>query len=257
MTQELKAGETLDTLRCGGLQIIQHRNGYRFSIDPVLLAHFATVQPGDRVADLGCGSGVVAMLLARRHAEISVLGVELQSEQVDRARRSVGLNQLEQRVEIVQADVRSLDPALHGGFERVVSNPPFRPLLNGRRSHGDERAAARHELSGGIEEFVGAAGRLLRHGGTMAMIHLSERVVDIMTAMRLARLEPKRIRYIHSRCGSEARLVMIEGRKNGKPGLHTEAPLYLYRAGQRLQAERGQRDRYSVEVERLYDGAGD
>lgn len=256
MAQELKADETLDTLRCGGVQIIQHRRGYRFSIDPVLLAHFVTLQAGDRIADLGCGSGVVGLLLAQRLADVTVLGVELQPQQVCRAQRSVRLNRLEQRVEIIEGDVRSLDPALHGSFERVVSNPPFRPLANGRCSHGDERAAARHELAGGIDEFVAAAARLLRHGGTLAMIHLAERVVDICTAMRAARLEPKRIRYIHSRCGSEARLVMIEGRKNGKPGLQTEAPLFLYRSGQRLQAERGQRDRYSAEVERLFEGDG-
>lgn len=252
MTCELKEGETLDVLSCGELKIIQHQQGYRFSVDPVLLGHFAQIKAGDRIVDLGCGSGVIAMLLARRNPEVSVLGMELQLEQSQRARRSAELNGLSDQVEIVHGDVRQIDHALHGRFDRVVSNPPFRPLETGRCSSGDERANARHEFAGGLDEFVGSGALLLRHGGTLSMIHLAERVVDIFVAMRGVKLEPKRVRYIHSRCGSEARLVMVEARKGGRPGLHTEPPLFVYRATSVLQSARGRRDRYSAEVEAIY-----
>lgn len=225
---ELKQDESLDTLKGGALKLIQHQRGYRFSVDPVLLANFVNVSDGDRVVDLGCGGGIIAMLIARWTKAHEIVGVEIQPAQVERAQRNVALNDLSEQVTICQGDLRELTEHSYGLFDRVVSNPPFRAPASGQCSFGDERAHSRHELAGGLNDFLKTGSALLRQGGTLSMIHLSERLVDIIAGMRLADIEPKRMRLIHSRHDSGARLVLIEGRKRGRPGLEIEPPLYVY-----------------------------
>jgi len=221
-------GETLNQLCCGGLQLIQAQNGYRFSLDPVLLTHFATLKPGERVLDMGCGCGVIALLLARKVEDVEVVGVEVQVPQADRARRSVRLNELEERVQIETGDVRTWAQGQEARFDRVVCNPPFRARCRGRVSTGEERRVSRHEMHGTLRDFIRTGARLLRKGGTLSMVHLPERLTDIMLEMRTCRVEPKRMRMVHSRNGEGARLLLVEGRSHGRPGLEVEAPLFIY-----------------------------
>ncbi|OQY25414.1 MAG: hypothetical protein B6I37_01285 [Desulfobacteraceae bacterium 4572_35.2] len=225
---ELKEDESVDTLKGGALRLIQHQQGYRFSVDPVMLANFVSIAEGDRVVDLGCGGGIIAMLIARWTTAKEIIGIEIQPAQVERAQRNVVLNDLSERVVICQGDLRELTEHSHGLFDRVVSNPPFRAPESGQCSFGNERAYSRHELAGGLNDFLTIGSALLRQGGTLSMIHLSERLVDIVAGMRQADIEPKRVRLIHSRSDSAARLVLIEGRKRGRPGLEIEPPLYVY-----------------------------
>ncbi|MCA1796685.1 MAG: methyltransferase, partial [Geobacteraceae bacterium] len=150
----LEPGETLDQLCCGGLQLIQHKNGYRFSIDPVLLAHFATLKPGERVLDMGSGCGVLALLVARRLEAVDVVGVEVQALQAQRAQRNVYLNSLEHRVRIETGDIRTWIEGQERLFDRVVCNPPFRGAAQGRISAGEERRVSRHEMHGTLHDFV-------------------------------------------------------------------------------------------------------
>lgn len=237
----LEPGETLDTLHGGAVQIIQHQKGYRFSIDPVLLANFVTISAGARVLDLGCGSGIIALLLARWSSAEKVVAVEIQPAQAARAQRNVVLNGLVEKVEIYQADLRQLHARDMGLFDVVVANPPFRAPQTGRCSLGDERAQSRHELAGGLDDFLATASALLIRGGAVAVIHLAERVVDILAGMRAVNVEPKRLRMVHSRQDCQARLVMIEGRKHGRPGLQVEPPLFVY-----------QGEDYTAEVAAMY-----
>jgi len=234
--------ETLDELRLGGMKILQRKDGYRFSLDPILLCAFAKIKPGDRVLDLGTGSGIIPLILGRVTQAARVIGVEIQPEMADRARRSVLLNELQDRVEIVCGDLRGENP-LQGfsPFSVVVSNPPYRRPGTGRHAPDNERALARHELAGGIDDFVRVASERLEEGGRFFMVHLAERLVDLVAVMRLLRLEPKRLRFVHSRAGEAARLLLVEGRKGGRPGLEVEAPLYVYEG-----------DRYSQEVLEIY-----
>ncbi len=234
-------GETMDTLKGGALKLIQHRQGYRFSVDPVLLADFVTVVAGDRVIDLGCGGGIIALLIARWHEAQEIVGVEIQPAQVERAQRNVVLNELSAKVQICQDDLRTLTPNSYGLFDRVVSNPPFRAPGAGQCSSGDERAHSRHELAGDLHDFLRIGSALLHRGGTFSMIHLAERAVDIIAGMRAADIEPKRLRMIHSRVGDDARLLLIEGRKGGRPDLKIEPPLYVYNG-----------EDYSAEVMAIY-----
>lgn len=243
---EIAHDETLDDLRAGGLKIIQSRKGYRFSLDPVLLCGFAKVGKGENVVDLGTGGGVIPLLLARRTEAQRLVGVEIQPSMADRARRSVRLNGLEGRVTILEGDLRRIGEILpSGAFDAVVANPPFRRGGTGRHALGEERAAARHELAGGIDDFLRAAARLLKRGGRLYVVFLAERLAELLEGMRRQRLEPKRLRCVHSRPGEEARMVLVEGRLGGKGGLVAEAPLHIYEG-----------DGYSAEVLALYGEEG-
>jgi tRNA1Val (adenine37-N6)-methyltransferase len=234
--------ETLDELRPMGLRLLQKKDGYRFSLDPILLCAFATRLPQGEIADLGTGCGIIPLLLAPR-ATGRLLGIEIQPELADRARRNVLLNGLDERVEILCGDLRQLTERLDsGGFSAVFANPPYRTPGTGRQAPGAERAAARHELAGGLPAFVAAAARLLGHGGCFYIIHLAERLTEVLTEMRASGLEPKRLRCIHSRLGDPARLVLVEGRKRGRAGLVVESPLMVY-------ADSG----YSAEVLAMYE----
>jgi len=221
--------ETLDSLRPGNFQIIQAKRGYRFSLDPVLLCAFARVFTGERVADLGTGSGVVPLLLAGRTGAEKIVGVELQPALADRARRSVLLNRLEGKIDILEEDLRLLKKSLAPqSFDVVVANPPFRPPGAGRRAPVDERAAARHELAGSLFDFLRAAAYLLNNGGRFYIVFLAERLAELLAGMREQRLEPKRLRCVHSRGGEKGNLVLVEGRLGGRAGLAVEPPLFVY-----------------------------
>lgn len=239
--------ETLDTLSLGNLQLLQADKGYRYSLDPVLLARFVRVKPGARVVDLGAGSAILSLLLARLTTANRVTGVELQAELAERGRRNIALNQLEDRVAMVTEDVRRIDTFLPaGGTDLVVANPPYRQPGTGRLALGEERAAARHELAGGLAAFVGAAAWAVKYGGRVAFILLAERLPALIEDLLKRQIEPKRLRMVHPRPGQPARLVMLEGRKGGGPGLKIEPPLYLYR-------QEGQGRQYSEELLRMYD----
>ena len=218
----------------GALKILQSEAGYRYSIDPFLLAAFVSLPAGAKVVDLGSGSGVISLLMSQKDPLAKVVGLELQDTMVERSRRSVALNSLQDRVEIVQGDVRDLPASLMpGSFDVVVSNPPYRSAVSGRLASGDERSRARHELAGGLVDFLTAANILLKPGGRFFIVYLAERLPELMAEMRCLKLEPKRLRMVSSREGDEARLILVEGRKNARPGMKVESPLVIYKGAGR------------------------
>lgn len=226
----VRSDETLDTLHVGDLQIIQKKSGYRFSLDPILLCNFGRIGKGEDVLDLGTGCGVIPLLLARKTAARRIVGIELQPEMADRARRSVLLNGLGHKVEIVPGDVRriTVEEFAPGAFSVVFANPPFRRPQTGRTAPTVERATARHELAGGLEDFIRVASRLLNDGGRFYIVFLADRLAELLALMRRERLEPKRLRCVHGRAGERARMVLVEGRKGGRPELVLEPPLFVY-----------------------------
>ena len=236
--------ETLTRLKLGELQLLQSRAGYRFSLDPVLLVRFAEVRAGELAVDLGTGSGIMPLLLARLSPVRQVIGVELQAGQVERAKKNVVLNQLQERVQILDGDIRQIRELLPSAqADLVVSNPPYRKLKTGRVAPDDERAAARHELAGGLEDFVRAAAWLLKNGGRFALIYLAERLPELFGLMTGCGIEPKRLRLIHPRQGEPAKMALVEGRKMGRPGLSVDPPLIVYQ---------GEGRDYTAEVLRMY-----
>lgn len=228
----------MDALFAGELQLFQSRSGYRFSLDALLLADFVTVKRRVRLVDLGTGSAVIPLILARRHPGLTMLGIECQASLVQRARRNVGENGFADRVEIVHGDVREISQAAEpGSFDMALCNPPYRRASSGRVSPNDEKRVARHEVRGGLSDFVNAAALLLRNKGSAAFIYLADRAVELLAALRTARLEPKRLRFVHSFAGTEAALVLVEAVKLGRAGAKVLPPLIVYRAGKEYGEE--------------------
>jgi tRNA1Val (adenine37-N6)-methyltransferase len=221
--------ETLDSLFGGGVELYQSRAGYRFSLDAVLLAHFVKVKEHATVVDLGAGNGAVTLMLAFLHRTARVVGVEIQPAMLARARRSVALNALEDRVSMRSGDVRA--PAALGetaSFDIAVCNPPYRAPLSGRVSPNAEKRVARHEVQGDLGHFLEAGRFLLRRKGRLALIYPAFRCVDVLASMRAADIEPKRLKMVHSSCGVEASLLLVEGVKEGKSEVTVEPPLFVY-----------------------------
>lgn len=239
--------ETIDQLYPGGLKLIQAKNGYRYSLDPVLLVDFVGRSKAERIVDLGTGAGVIPLLFSQKIPAAEIVGLEVQAAQAERAQRNVTINGLDERIRIVEGDLRQVrENFVVESFDLVVSNPPYRKPANGRVAPQDERAAARHELAGGLSDFLAAASYLLCNGGRFAIVYLAERLAELLDEMRAVQLEPKRLRCVHSRLGEPAKMVLVEGRKCGGEGLTVEPPLYVYRGRERD---------YSEEVLRMYGKA--
>lgn len=235
---------TLDGLR--DVKVYQHKNGYRFSVDALLLYSFVNLKRVSQIADLGSGSGIIGLLLAKKYPSASVMLIELQKSLATVAKKNISLNNLEDRVTVINTDIKHLYAELEksyvvhsqaGGydssvkpesFDLVVSNPPFRKPGSGKLSYGDERAIARHELMLPLHQLVKSTSILLKHHGRFCMIHLPERIADIIREMSLHCIEPKRIRFVHSYIDSPAKMVMIEAVKGGRASLKVENPLVIY-----------------------------
>lgn len=221
--------ETLDDLIIQGLQIIQKRKGFRLTLDSVLLAHFVSVKEGDRVIDLGTGTGVIPLILSTRAKKIAITGIEIQEEMVEMAARSVLLNGREESITIHRGDIRDIHNELGGGIYTVVcANPPYWTMGGGEVNVRPELALARHEVACALEDVVSSASKLLNYQGRFALIHRVERLVDLFALLRQYRLEPRRIRLIHSFRDKAAHLVLVEARKSAPPDLKALPPLIIY-----------------------------
>ncbi|HOG07021.1 MAG: tRNA1(Val) (adenine(37)-N6)-methyltransferase [Syntrophales bacterium] len=239
----LKAGETLGILLDGRLRIMQPEKGYRFSIDALLLAHFVRLKDRASVLDLGTGSGVIALLLALRWRYAQVVGIEIQPELADLARRNVQANGLDDRIEIRRGDVRQPAGAIpERACDAVVFNPPYRRLDAGRINDDPQRARSRHEILGSLQDFLRAAAFALKAKGSVSLIYPSSRASELMVRMRAARLEPKRLLPVYSHAASEGEFVLVEGIKAGGEEMKLLPPLVLY----------GGDGRYTASVEAIF-----
>jgi len=240
---QLKPDETLDDLLINDLKLIQKDRGFRFTLDAILLAHFATVKNKDRIVDLGTGTGVIPLILSTRADNLRIYGVEIQEEIAEMASRSVRLNDLEDTISILNDDIRKLHHTIEGGvYTLVTANPPYWTLNEGKPSVLQTRAFARHELNCVLEDVVATASKLLNYQGRFALIHRTERLCDILSLMRQYRLEPRRMRFIHPFAEKGAQHVLIEARKNAPKDLKILPPLIVYE----------QPGKYSKEVLKWY-----
>lgn len=215
----------------GGLKICQKRKGYRFSIDAVLLAHHVSLRRGGVAVDLGTGCGIIPLVLASRFPEVQLYGIEIQKDLAALALKNVRLNRMEGRVTILQADMKDLGSYLKWGMaDAVCSNPPYRELHSGRLNPDSEKAVAKHEVKACLCDVLSVAEKLLKASGRVFLIYPADRATDLLTQMRASKLEPKRLRCVHSKENGAAELVLAEGVKLGKPGLTIEAPLVVHNA---------------------------
>lgn len=239
MEQWLKGDERLDYLLAESLRIIQSPSVFSFSLDAVLLSRFTYVPiKKGRIVDLCSGNGAIPLFLsARTNAEI--IGVELQERLADMATRSIHFNNLSDQITILEADVKGIAKKLGSEkFDVVTCNPPYFPAHEASEKNLKEHLAiARHEIHLTLDEAVQSASELLKQGGKATFVHRPGRLLDIVTAMRANRLEPKRIRFVYPKEGKEANTLLIEGIKDGKPDLKILPPLYVYGDGGKYTEE--------------------
>lgn len=229
MMSELREGERLDDLHRGGYRIIQNEKLFCFGMDAVLLSGFAQAQEGDRVLDLGTGTGIIPILLAAKTSAEHFTGLEISEYCVDMARRSVALDGLEQRIDIVQGDIRNAGALFApASFDRITSNPPYMTAQHGLVNPSLEKAAARHETLCTLEDVARAAARLLRVGGHFYMVHRPFRLAEIIRTLSQHGLELKRMRLVYPYVDREPNLVLLEAVRGGRPRMTVEKPLIVY-----------------------------
>jgi tRNA1Val (adenine37-N6)-methyltransferase len=234
----IEESETVDEILGGSLRIIQKKKGYRFSVDALLLAHFAGLREWDDLIDLGTGSGIVALIMANRCCSGRVLGIEIQEHIAAMAQRSATLNGLADRVAIRQGDIRSPETiSAPLSFDVALFNPPYRRFRSGRMNPNPEKAMARHEIAGTGEDFLAAAFYLLRRGGRASTIYPASRTVELLHRMRVCQMEPKRLRIIYSRPNGVGKFTLVEGVKGGREELVIMPPLSIYSTGNRYSEE--------------------
>ena len=229
MAIELKEGERLDDLHRNGFQIIQNKEKFCFGMDAVLLSGFAKVKEGEKVLDIGTGTGIIPILLAAKTPGQHFTGLEIQPESADMARRSVALNHLEEKISIVEGDVREADQLFPAAsFDVITSNPPYMTGSHGLVNPDMPKAIARHEICCTLEDLVSQTEKLLRPGGRFFMVHRPFRLAEIMTVLTAHHLEPKRMRLVYPFVDKEPNMVLLECIRGGKPRITVEKPLIVY-----------------------------
>lgn len=230
MAIELKEGERLDDLHRNGFQIIQNKEKFCFGMDAVLLSGFAKVKEGEKVLDIGTGTGIIPILLAAKTPGQHFTGLEIQPESADMARRSVALNHLEEKISIVEGDVREADQLFSAAsFDVITSNPPYMTGSHGLVNPDMPKAIARHEICCTLEDLVSQTEKLLRPGGRFFMVHRPFRLAEIMTVLTAHHLEPKRMRLVYPFVDKEPNMVLLECIRGGKPRITVENPLIVYK----------------------------
>lgn len=239
----VKEEETLDDLQLNGIHLIQKKEGFRFGVDAVLLSHFANVKKKHKVIDLCTGTGIVPFLLAGKTESQNIIGIEIQEDMVEMAKRSVKINNLDERLNFYCADLKNIK--FLKTLEKcdvLTVNPPYKLQNSGILNPNDKFSIARHEIMCNLEDVIIAARVLLKDNGRMFMVHRPERLADIITTMRKHKIEPKRIQMVHPNAKKAPNIVLVEGQRDGGAFLKWEPPLYVYN-------ENGE---YSDQINKIY-----
>ncbi len=230
MTINLKEKERLDELQRNGYKIIQNPEKFCFGMDAVLLSGFARAGEGDRVLDLGTGTGIIPILMEAKTRAAHLTGLEIQEESADMAMRSVALNNLQDKIAIVQGDLREAGTLFGAAsFDVVTCNPPYMTSNHGLQNPGEPKAIARHEILCTLEDVVSQAAGLLKPGGNFFMVHRPFRLAEIMVLLHEYKLEPKRMQLVYPYVDKEPNMVLIEANRGGRPRITVEKPLIVYK----------------------------
>ena len=222
--------DRIDDLQRNGYRIIQKKKGFCFGMDAVLLSGFAQVKEGEVAVDLGTGTGIIPILLEAKTKGKHFTGLEIQEEVAEMAGRSVRLNQLENRVDIVRGDIKEASRLFgKASFDVVTSNPPYMNDNHGLKNPELPKAIARHEVFCTLDDVCREASLLLKSGGRFYMVHRPHRLAEIITALKTYKLEPKRMKLVHPFVDKEANMVLIEAVRGGRSMMKVEAPIIVYR----------------------------
>jgi len=226
------------------LEIIQDSRFFKFGTDSVLLADFAELRSGDKVLDLGTGSGVIPLLLAYKNEDIKLTGIEIQKPLAELAERNVELNKLGDKIDIVNHDLcRLKEIAAAGSFDVVISNPPYLPLDGGKVTENKYLAAARHEIHAEIEDVISAASQVLKYGGLFYLVYRAERLTEVIELLSKYNMQAKVLRFVQSRLEKEADIFLLKAKKAAEPGLRIKPVLIIYQ---------NQSSEYTDEVKEIY-----
>lgn len=226
----LLPGERLDDLQRSGLMILQDPKRFCFGMDAVLLSGFAKAKKGDLVMDFCTGTGIIPLLLSAKTEAAKIYGLEIQEESADMANRSVLLNGLSDRVEIKAGDFRDAVTMFGASsFDIVTCNPPYMKDEHGIKNPSDAKKIARHEIYGSLEDLILTVAKILKQNGKFYMVHRPNRLVDVISCMRAAGIEPKRLQMVHPFQDREANMFLVEGVRGGKAELRMEKPIIVYK----------------------------
>lgn len=233
MIVDLKENERIDDLQRNGYRIIQNAEKFCFGMDAVLLSGFTalgTVKEGAKVLDLGTGTGIIPILLEAKTKAAHLTGLEIQPESADMAKRSVMLNGLEHKIDIVEGDIKEADSLFNAAsFDIVTSNPPYMIGQHGLTNPDAPKAIARHEVLCTLDDVVRQAAKLLKPGGKFCMVHRPFRLAEIITTLCAYKLEPKRMQLVYPYVDKEPNMVLIEAVRGGKSRMTVEKPLIVYK----------------------------
>lgn len=228
----LKENERIDDLQYKGLKIIQNNLGFCFGIDSVILANFAKqIKPNSRVIDLGTGTGIIGLLLCKKTKLKEIKGIEIQKDVAEMAKRSIQLNKLEDKFQIINQDINKIfenKELEKNSYDVIVTNPPYKEVGTGVTNEDETKFISRHEIKATLTDFLKTASQLLKNKGEIYMVHKPERIVDIFQKMRENKLEPKELKIIYSNKNSEACLIIIKAVKGAKKFLKILEPIYIY-----------------------------
>ncbi|MCI8666196.1 MAG: tRNA1(Val) (adenine(37)-N6)-methyltransferase [Dorea sp.] len=241
----VKEGERLDDLQIKGYRIIQNPGRFCFGMDAVLLSYFAQVKKQERALDLGTGTGILPILLEAKNEGNHYTGLEIQEESVNMARRSVMYNGLEDKIDIIEGDIRNASKRFGAGaFQVITVNPPYMIGEHGLKNENEALYIARHEVLCTLEDVLRESAKLLTPKGRLYMVHRPFRLPEILAKMSAYRIEPKRMRLVHPYIDKEPNMVLVEGLRGGNPRMKVEPPLIVY-----------ERDgTYTEELLRAYSG---
>lgn len=226
---EKSAAVRMDEIGFGSLKVLQNPDWFCYGIDAVLLADFAKKKKGARITDLGTGTGIIPLILCHKAAPEKIIGVEVQTAVAELAKKTIEINSLEDRIDILNCNVRVAAEMIGQQTQDVVvSNPPYMAEGGGIECEVWEKAVARHELLGSLEDFIACAGALLKEKGDLYMIHRPNRLVDVVTLCRTYRLEPKWMRFVQPSVGKKPNLFLIHCVKYGRPEVKFLDPLFVY-----------------------------
>ncbi len=225
----LKENERVDDLQRNGYRIIQDPGRFCFGMDAVLLSGFARVKDGTRVLDMGTGTGIIPLLLEAKTGAVHLTGLEIQADSADMARRSVAMNGLEGKIDIVTGDIREAGSMFSAAsFDVITCNPPYMIGRHGLKNPEDAKAIARHEIFCTLEDVAAQSAKLLKPGGKLFLVHRPFRLAEIMATLTNYKLEPKRMRLVYPFVDKEPNMVLLEASRGGKPRMTVEKPLIVY-----------------------------
>lgn len=230
MTISLKDQERIDDLGRNGYKIIQNKEKFCFGIDAVLLSDFAKAKPGERVLDIGTGTGIIPILMEAKTEGEHFTGLDIQPESVEMANRSVQMNGLSGKIDMVCGDIKeAVDIFGTASFKVITTNPPYMTDNHGIQNPSEPKAIARHEICCTLDDILRESSKLLKEKGRFYMVHRPFRLAEIMAGCVKYRLEPKRIRFVHSYIDKEPSMVLIEALKGGNSRVKIEPPLIVYK----------------------------